>query len=266
MTTLKNTLKFFLFLVLFLILSACQPQEQVHIPPTDAFYINDHADALLNATEWTILGYSLELYEDSKDQEYVNAGISGSQVVILTYVGNVGDFDVTALFNSWGIGENNMGLLLILFFEQSGEELVYKEQVPVIGSKMMEYLTAFELSNMIDQYFNDPTIPSYDYDLKLISLYFAILEFIYTDIYQYSTYNYDSFIEEYLEIQYEYFGPLPSYDGGLWEELPVWAWILIIAVVILFGGNILPFLFFGGRGGTRFRGGGGKSIGYWFRK
>ncbi|HOI46874.1 MAG TPA: hypothetical protein PLR26_03965 [Bacilli bacterium] len=266
MTALKNTLKIFASLILFLVLSACQPQDEFHIPPTDAFYINDYADALLNATEWTILEYSLELYEDSKTQEYANIGISGSQVVVLTYVGNVGDFDVTELFNSWEIGENNMGLLLILFFEQSGEELVYKEQVPVFGSKMMEYLTAFELSNMIEQYFYDPAIPSYDYDLKLISLYFAILEFIYTNIYQYSTYNYDSFIEEYLDNQYEYFGPLPSYDGGLFEELPVWAWILIIVVVILFGGNIFPFLLFGGRGGIRFRGGGGKSIGYWFRK
>jgi hypothetical protein len=268
MFNMKRIFTISILVVLILSLSACQPKNKPFIPETEEFYINDNASVLLNATKWTIFEYSLELYEDSLSQPYENALISGSQVVVVTYIGNVGDLNTTELFNAWGIGKNNMGILIVLFFQLVDGEPSYSELVFEIGTKMSEYLSAFEASGMVDQYFNNPNISSSDYDMRFISLYFAVLEFIYMNVYDYSSYNYQSYIDEYVDNQYEYFGPLPSEESNLFDSIPVWVWIIIIIIFILFGGNrwFFPLLFFGGRGGTHFKGGGGKSIGYWFRK
>jgi hypothetical protein len=268
MLNIKKILSFSILFVFLFTLSACQPKTKPSVPETEEFYINDNANTLLNATKWTIFNYSLELYEDSLHEDYENTMIAGSQVVVLTYVGSVGDINTTELFNAWGIGKNNMGILIVLFFQQQSSELIYTELVFEIGTKMSEYLSAFEASGLVDQYFNDSSIPSTDYDLRLISLYFGVMQFIYLNVYDYTSFNYQSFIDEYIDNQYEYFGPLPSEETNIFTFVPIWVWIIVIVAFILFGGNrwFFPLLFFGGRGGSRFRGGGGKSIGYWFRK
>lgn len=255
-------------LLLLLLLSACSKEKEI-LQPTDEFYINDHAGVLLNSTKWTIFAYSNELYEDSSMKEYKDQSIDGAQVVILTYKGAVGDIKTTDIFNEWGIGKNDLGLFLVLFFEEIGGELQYKEMVVEIGVKMSGYLSAFTADIMVDEYFNDPSIPAYDIDQRLIALYFAYLEYIYLNVYEYTSYDYFSFYDEYLEIQYDVFDPLPSERPSFFSSLPTWAWVLII-LAILFGSYnfILPLLFSGFGSGSRFRilGGGGRSRGYWFRK
>lgn len=68
------------------------------IKSNESFYINDYADVLLNATLWTILDYSIELYDDSSVQEYQDLNIEGAQIVVLTYQGQLGDINTTEYF------------------------------------------------------------------------------------------------------------------------------------------------------------------------
>ncbi|MFA5442652.1 MAG: hypothetical protein WC286_02050 [Bacilli bacterium] len=158
MTNRPSTTKKWLFkgLTFFLLtfLSACQGSPKPHIRETEEFYINDRSHILLGSTKWTIYAYSEELYEDSQEQEYKDQGINGAQVVIATYVGQVGDFSTTELFNSWGIGENNMGILLVLFFQEgeSEYEYVYQETVYELGLGMMGYISAFRMDALATEY------------------------------------------------------------------------------------------------------------------
>lgn len=245
-----------------LILNGCK-KENI-LKQTDEFYVNDNARTLLSSTKWTIIDYGEELYTDSSQEEFEEAKISGSQVVIVTYEGNVGDINTTEIFNSWGIGKNDMGILIVMFFDRVNDELVYKELIFEIGDKMSGYLSAFEATNLTTEYFNE--LDTTDYDLKIISLYFKILEIIYLRVYNYGSYNYQSYMDEYLENQYEYFPNIPSEETNFFDSIPLWLWIVIIIFVISTGSFrwLLPFVFTGGR--SRNLGGGGRSRGYWFRK
>lgn len=263
----RLTLFFQSFLLLgILVLSACQNTPAPAIRATEEFYINDRPGILLNATKWTILTYSEDLYDDSQTETFKNQSISGAQVVVTTYVGAVGDINTTELFNSWEIGDNDMGILIVLFFTKEGEEYQYQEMVFEIGARMAGYLSAFSADGLITDYFNDPDIPAFDYDQRLINLYFAVLQYVYLNVYDYSSYNFQSYIDEYETNKYEYFGLLPSdYET---DPLPTWAWVLIIigivALGVVPGGYFIPMLFFGGGRGNS--GGGGRSGGYWFRR
>ena len=230
------------------------------IKSNESFYINDYADVLLNATLWTILDYSIELYDDSSVQEYQDLNIDGAQIVVLTYQSQLGDINTTEIFNSWGIGKNDLGLLIVLFFDS---EKNYQELVVEIGDKTSEYLSAFEASNMVDTYFNNPDINPLDIDLRLISLYFAYVEFFYMNIYDYDSYDYQSFYDEYLENQYTYFGKLPTENDDFFYNMPIWLWIIII---IFLPNAFIPLVFISSGRGFRISGGGGRSRGYWFKK
>ena len=247
------------------ILTACQGGPSSPIKETEEFYINDRSSILLGSTRWTILDCGEQLYEDSRAQEYQDQQISGAQFVVTTYVGQAGDFNTTELFNAWGIGENDMGLLLVLYFDRNNEEFAYRETVYEMGLKMMGHFSAFRMDTLVTEYFDDPDIPVFDYDQRLISLYFGILQELYLQVYGYDSYDYQGFMDEYKLTKYDDFPLLPSDSER--DPLPVWAWILIGAAVLLFGvfpGRfILPLLvsvFTGGRGG------GGRSGGYWFRR
>ncbi|MCK9235031.1 MAG: hypothetical protein WC225_05965 [Acholeplasmataceae bacterium] len=252
----------FVFFIGFLLLGC---QKDGLIKQTDEFYVNDHAHVLLNATKWTIVNYSDELYEDSSEQDYVDDKIDGAQVVVLTYAGEVGDINTTDIFNAWGIGKNNMGLFIVLFFNKSGEDAVFTDIVIEIGEKLSGYLSAFHASELIDLYFNHPDLSESDYDLRLMSLYFAFLEFIYLNVYDYVSYNYVSFLSEYLDQQYEYFGLLPSERSTGLSNIPTWVWIVLIVFGVVGSSSFLiPALF--GSSGFKIFGGGGRSRGYWFRR
>lgn len=151
-----------LFSSVFLVSCQSDPDPSV-IKQTDAFYINDHAETLMNSTKWTILTDSIELYEDSSEQTYKDLGIDKTQIVVLTYQGNVGDINTTEIFNTWGIGKNNMGLFLVLFYDAN---LDYLEMVVEIGTKTSEYLSAFESSNLVDACFNHPENDLLDIDMR----------------------------------------------------------------------------------------------------
>lgn len=245
-------------------LAACNSGPSPAIKATEEFYINDRPHVLLNATRWTILTYSEDLYDDSKEQEYVDQDISGTQIVVATYVGQVGDFSTTDLFNAWKIGDNNMGILIVLFFSENEEEFLYNDMVIEIGSRMSGFLSAFSAEDLATDYFDDPSIPDFDYDQRLVNFYFAVQQFVYINVYGYGSYDFQTRLDNYENDKYEFFGLLPSDNET--ESLPWWAWALIIVGVLLFGafpGRLLFPLMFKGMGGNR--GGGGRSGGYWFR-
>jgi len=248
-----------IFVFSFLFLCGCQSAPA--IKETEEFYINDRPHILLNATKWTILTYSEELYDDSQTEEFKDAKINGAQVVVATYLGD-SNIDTTDIFNSWGIGENDMGVLIVLFFSKTEEDYAYQSIVFEIGEKMSGYFSAFTASNLISEYFDDSAINSGDYDQRLMALYFAVMEHIYLQVYNYDSYNYQSFMDEYATNKYEYFDLLPSdYEP---EPLPNWAWALIITGIVLLG--IVPSGFIIKHIATFIsRGGGGHSGGYWFR-
>lgn len=251
----------FVFIFVFSFLFLCGCQSAPAIKETEEFYINDRPHILLNATKWTILTYSEELYDDSQTEEFKEAKINGAQVVVATYLGDA-NIDTTDIFNSWGIGENDMGVLIVLFFTETEDDYAYQNMIFEIGKKMSGYFSAFTASNLISEYFDDPEINSGDYDQRLISLYFAVMQHIYLQVYNYDSYNYQSFMDEYATNKYEYFDLLPSdYEP---EPLPNWAWALIIAGIVLLG--IIPSGFVIKHLATFIsRGGGGGSGGYWFK-
>ena len=252
--------------LILIFLTACNSGSAPAIRATEEFYINDRPHALLNATRWTILTYSENLYDDSQEQEFVDQNISGAQIVVATYVGQVGDFSTTDLFNAWEIGDNDMGILIILFFSKNEEEdeFIYGDMVIEIGSRMSGFLSAFSAEQLATEYFDDPTIPEFDYDQRLINYYFAVQQYVYINTYNYASYDFQGRLDNYEEDKYEFFGLLPSdYER---DALPWWAWVLIVVGILLFGafpGRLLFPLIFRGIGGNR--GGGGRSGGYWFR-
>ena len=252
--------------LILIFLTACNSGSAPAIRATEEFYINDRPHALLNATQWTILTYSENLYDDSQEQEFVDQNISGAQIVVATYVGQIGDFSTTDLFNAWEIGDNDMGILIILFFSKNEEEdeFIYGDMVIEIGSRMSGFLSAFSAEQLAIEYFDDPTIPEFDYDQRLINYYFAVQQYVYINTYNYASYDFQGRLDNYEEDKYEFFGLLPSdYER---DALPWWAWVLIVVGILLFGvfpGRLLFPLIFRGIGGNR--GGGGRSGGYWFR-
>ncbi len=252
-------------LCLALFLSACQSPDPHIIRETEEFYINDRSHVLLNATRWTILTYSEELYEDSQQPYFQDNNISGTQVVIATHVGEADSIDTTATFNTWGIGQHDMGILITFFFTEGEDTYVYDSLSFQIGDRMAGYLSAFTASGLVSEYFNDPDISIHNVDQRIISLYFSVLSYIYLNVYEYETYDYQSFIDEYEANQYTYFGPLPS-DHEI-TPLPWWGWLLIVTGILAFGifpgRYIFPLLF---SLISMRRGGGGRSRGYWFRR
>ncbi len=266
----SNLLKrgFYILLLLFTVffLVSCEASNVKTLHPSELFYIHDDDHILLNATQWTIFDYGVELYEDSKSND-IESSIRGSQVVVVATYELESNLDSTTLFNEWGIGENDMGILIILFFTRDGEDSLVSNVLVEIGARMSTYLSAFEASNLLDTYFYDPLVPDFNYDLKLMQFYFKLLEKIYLDIYDYSSYNYDSFIDEYLYNQYEYFGSIPRSQNFefTWETI---LWIILGIILFGFGGSltyIFPLFIFKGLK-SPFKGGGGKSFGYWFKR
>ncbi|HHX76086.1 MAG TPA: hypothetical protein GX698_01760 [Acholeplasmataceae bacterium] len=261
----KRFVVVWLFMLLTLLIVSCQPTSNTALKPSKLFYIHDSHNVLLNATSWSIFTYALELYEDSNDQSILSS-IRGSQVVVLTHIGDTNEINSTEIFNQWGIGKNDMGILIILSFNKQGDAFVFNHITFEIGQQMSHYLSAFEANQLISDYFNDPLIPAYDYDARLMNLFYAVLSFIYLHVYDYDAYNHNSYMEAYYNIQYEYIDQIPTYT--IYDDLlsSYWFWI-IVGFIILFGGSVfrfMPLLF--SSSSKAFKGGGGKSIGYWFRR
>ena len=169
----KKLLIVLVILLQVILLVGCQSEP--YEKPWPEFYVTDEADALLNSTKHWIVYDGLALYEWSKDDAYYDPDIQGAQVIVLTSKDDPESVDTTEIFNRWGIGENDLGILIVIFYEDGDSG--YPEFTSIvfeIGEKMSTYLSAFEADGMITNYFYDDTLYG-DPDAMIINLYEATL-------------------------------------------------------------------------------------------
>lgn len=106
-------------------LSACSNNKNTMLEPSKLFYIHDTDSVLLNATSWTIFNYANELYLYSKADD-IPSNIQGTQVVVVAYIGDESTYNTTEIINAWGIGENDMGILIKVLFSKEGDNINYE--------------------------------------------------------------------------------------------------------------------------------------------
>lgn len=260
---------FALTIIIVFLVSCAKPYDNLD-KPTSEFYINDAADALLQSTKWFIYQNG-ETYYDDTSLEDVEMNIRGTQIVVATYLGDSSEIDTTSIFNSYGVGNNNLGIMIFMFYEQnpSGEK-EFVDLIFEIGTEMSSYLSAFEASQLIDTYFYDDSL--LDVEQGIISLYYELIVLTADRIYGWS----EAYIEsvyytlyDYIEQQYDIVSPLPSEDTIWGFSLePYQIVIIIIVIIIIFGagGRFFIPLLLSMLGRSSNRGGGGSSFGYWFKK
>lgn len=258
----KITRLIFIFIILAVLpvsFSACSSRQYPR--PTREFYINDYAETLLPGTKNLILLESERLYEDTKDLDE-----GGAQVVVVTMlIGNeseVDGIDRTELFREWRIGKNDMGLLILLLFEEEGEEKYLISAEIEIGYRMEQYITAGEAGTLIEECLLNPEWEG-SLDMGLGELYYELISIIYVDAYGYASFNYD--MEDYRTYIANAEEDTASVPMGLIAYIfspysSIWTKIFVILPLILLGGGGFGALL------IRRRGGGGSSGGYGVRR
>lgn len=151
-----KTFSFILLFIMFLfVLASCTKKD--YRRPTNAYYVNDFAEAFSPAVKQNIVQKSEALYDISK--EYKDNG--GAQIVFASFsLENENELSLwenkkTELFREWKIGKNDMGLLVLFFFiEEEIEGITYQNFIePVafeVGYRMSQYLTAIRLGDIYD--------------------------------------------------------------------------------------------------------------------
>ena len=224
--------------------------------PTSAYYVNDYADVLMMATRSSIAREGERLYSVTEDTE-----LGGTQVVFATFkvenLTEIADYDKTDIYREWKIGENDMGVLVLFFFEEnSTEEPQLVETQIEVGYRMEEFLTPAELGRMVDSSINNEDY-NWLLDLSVANLLYQILEEIYVEAYDYESFNYD--MDSYYDylLDYEIDEVYDTEPMSLFDYF--FSYNAFITDQLFFFVPIASFVLFGGYG--IFRAGGGKSGG-----
>lgn len=231
--------------------------------PTKYFYVNDYADALLPGSRHSFFAEGERLYNSTKDED-----LGGAQVVVTTILcdneEDVAKIDRTELFRRWKIGENDMGLLILLFFMQDGESLVLISAQIEIGYRMEQFVTAARAGYLIDNCLYNPEWNG-SIDMGLGEMYYELLSTIYIDAYNYESFNYD--MEVYRDFLINYT------EDNLSDQIPIGMLSYIFSPYSsawskLFAALSMLFVLLGGGSGIIFarKGGGGSSGGYGISK
>ncbi len=253
------------FVTLLLFLTSC---TKTPYPRSKAFYINDQASALLSSTEYYIYSYSRLLAEtDSQTSAAKSMGINGTQVVVATYMGEPGALDTTTLFNEWGIGENDMGLLLMLYFAPDPDDEyipIYRGMTREIGAKLANYISMFRLEEIFVDTWENPmfdTVHRLDYDYKLMYFYVHVLAEIYQEVYATSL-NSERIIDNYEIDQYEsFYSKVPRGNANPYI-IKWWFYVVIVGGIVLLAATGGLSYLLASASGPGHRGGGGRSKGY----
>ena len=100
---------------LLLILFGCKKDEYPR--PTNQYYVNDYANILYQATRSSITREGERLYRVTQDE---NDG--GAQLVVATFVvenlSEIANYNKTDIYRQWKIGDNDMGVLVLLFLKK----------------------------------------------------------------------------------------------------------------------------------------------------
>ncbi|MCF7932812.1 MAG: TPM domain-containing protein [Acholeplasmataceae bacterium] len=260
-TKFKTVSLFLVVLCLTLLFSGCQKDDYPR--PTRAFYCNDFANILYGATKEQIILEGEDLYEQTKDLDD-----GGAQLVIATFEvagpEEIAEVDKTELYRSWEIGDNDMGLLVILFFVPETideiDYLVLEETQVEVGYRMEQYLTPSNLGLIVDETLYSEAWD--DLDSAVMHMTYALVEAIYEEAYGDTSYVYDmELFQAYVEI---------NPDGDLeGEDIPMGFLVYLLSPFSTASdrlGAIIGIVFFVFLSGTgtmvlRNRGGGGSSGG-----
>lgn len=265
----KGRLVFSIFIqfTLVLTLSACKDQEE-YPRPSNAFYINDYAMILDVATRDSIRREGERLYEISQDETD-----GGSQIVIATFEveseADIANYDITEIYRHWGIGDDDMGLLILMFFESYEEDdieyLRLLEPIQVeIGYRMEQYLSPSQLGQILDNTIYTDTYM--DLDMATMHMFYEFLSAIYIDVYGYESFNYD------MEVYQEYLNSNP--DVEIDDSIPMSMIFYLLSPFTSWSEKLsilLPYLIFVMLGGgglfvAKNVGGGGSSGGIGIRR
>ena len=149
------------------LLALCWPAWAISVvSPTDDFYVLDQAGVLSTATQAHIVYNNDDLYE-----------ACGAQIVFVTLndTGSADIFDYALeLFNQWGIGGKNNGLLVLLSI--GAQDYYYLE-----GTALERNLPAGQLADLVNTYL-EPDFAQGDYDAGCYKLFDALYEEV-ADIY-----------------------------------------------------------------------------------
>jgi uncharacterized protein len=249
-----------LLLGLLTLLSACSNRE--YPKPTDGYYANDFAEILYGATLEQIISEGEMLYDDTEDLED-----GGAQIVIATFeVENtdaIASYDKTELFREWEIGQNDMGILVILFFVGETidgiDYLVLEETQIETGYRMEQYVTPTRLGDILDTTLYSDTCE--DLDSAVMAMTYELIRTIRLEAYGDDTYVYD------MELFQTYVAMYP--DGQTMDD-EIESGLFYLVLALLSGGDIWSWIvgglvFVAFSGGTTFfvknKGGGGSSGG-----
>ena len=238
-------------IIVFLLLLLTGCKQKTYPDPTSKFYVNDYADALMSYTEQEIVAYNRYMYEVYGEIQIVYA------TFMVSSFEEMANYDKTDLFRQWEIGKNDMGLLIILFFEPiliddyESETLVgYAFE---IGYNLEPYLPAGYLGRTTEEIFSIEDYADIT-DLMVMHLNYELLNKLYVDLYDETPIDYDMdlFYEEMMDAPY-----IPDDEPNDW---------LILST--LFDGSNTSIIFIilfallgGGFGFLKIKGGGGSSGG-----
>ena len=249
-----------LLLGLLTLLSACSQRE--YPKPTDGYYANDFADILYGATREQIISEGELLYDDTME-----LSDGGAQLVIATFEVEdrdaIANYDKTDLFREWEIGNNDMGLLVILFFVRETidgtDYLVLEETQVETGYRMEQVLTPTTLGTILDGTLYSDTWE--DLDSAVMHMTYELIRTIRLEAYDDDTYVYDMELFQTYVAMYPDGQSLDDDLGSgilylvlaLLSEGDIWSWIVGGLVFVAFSGGTAFFV--------KNRGGGGSSGG-----
>lgn len=254
----------FFFLIPLFLVSGCSSREYPR--PTEAYYINDYAEALDSGTHSFLRRLGEDLYNSTENTE-----IGGTQIVVATFevdtISNVSDYDMTNLYREWQIGENDLGLLVVLYFETREslvEEPVLLAVDTEVGYRMEPYLTPTRLGNLLDETIFNTTLYAdewmYPIDIPLAHFMFEVHNLVLVEVYDDEPYDYD--LEEHRTYLDNH-----VYDGEYYSVPSEW-WIYFLLTVLsgspdwsMLGWIGIVFFLSGGLGVFIFKGAGGSSGG-----
>ena len=246
--------KLLILLLVSMLLISCESNQ---LPkPYNQFYVNDYADVLMTYTEREIVAYNRYLYEVYGEVQIVYATFLIKDNI------DTEKYDRTELYRSWGIGKNDKGILVILYFQTNElEELKTKDLIAYdveIGYNLEPYIPLSSIRTLVESSLYHEE--NYEIaDLMVTRLNFELLNKVYVDLYDETPISYDMevFYDDLISSPY-----IPPDDVATSNNL-------IQLVLILLTGNrnlylIIPLILFGGLstfGVFRLRGGGGSSGG-----
>lgn len=257
--TSRFSIKSFIFIVISILLVtlfACS--KNVYPKPTKEFYVNDFADQWIPATENSILGESKRLFETTEGE---NEG--GTQIVFVSFkvddMSEIASYNKTDLYREWKIGENDMGILVLFFYQTDplDKDLANLKEVQIeVGYRMEQFITPGMLIALVDDTIYHPMWEGQE-PMAIANFLYEVMTLVYVNIYDYDAFNYDMDVyQNYLDTYDDSFDDtlisilialLFQSDSNSWLSI-----LITFGIVVLLGGS---FSF------ARHKGAGGSSGG-----